>query len=61
MNQPNDQNISYELVDRLAELCCHCHYLCLEGNSGGAEMKKRDYVAECTHPAYESQEKDCAV
>lgn len=54
MNQPNDQHISNELVDKLAELCCHCHYLCLEGNSGGAEMKKRDYVAECTHPAYES-------
>lgn len=54
MNQPNDQHISSELVDRLVELCCHCHYLCLEGNSGGAEMKKRDYVAECTHPAYES-------
>lgn len=54
MNQSNDQHISYELVDKLAELCCSCHYLCVEGNSGGAGMKKRDYVAECTHPTYES-------
>lgn len=54
MNQLNDQRILYELMDRLAELCCHCHYLCIEGNSGGAEMKKRDYVPECTHSAYES-------
>lgn len=46
MIQLNDQHISNELMDRLTELCCHCHYLCLEGNSGGAEMKKRDYVAE---------------
>lgn len=61
MNQWSDQHISCELVDTLAGLRCSCHYLCVEGNSGGAGMRKRDYVAGCTHSAYESWEKDYAV
>lgn len=55
MNKLNDPHISHKLMGRLSEVCCHCSYLCLEGNSEGAEMKKRDYVAECTHSGHESK------